>query len=111
MAGYRHLGRVSEVAESNETQGSATSPGFHAIEAATRVNGTQVPEFGYYAGPVATVTGRFGRKTVRAGLAPLSGHPGVFVFWFTSQHDATHLAAYNAAGTRLPSGHTRAGVG
>src|SRR4029453_253778 len=71
-AGVRaESGAVRGLVTMNETSGSDRSPGFHAVQAPGSHNGVAVPEFGYYAGPVTTVTGRAGATVVHARLAPV----------------------------------------
>lgn len=118
MAGLRsHTGALTGEVETNETTGSATTPGFHAIEAAMNVGrpAVAVPEFGYYAGPAASITARQDGHLVHASLARWSASPGIVIFWFpaTTTHPApvTGLAAYTATGHHLPAGHTTTGIG
>jgi hypothetical protein len=78
MAGLRDsAGGLTPELETNETQGSASSAGFHAVEAASSVGSpaVAVPEFGYYAGPAATITAQEGGRQVRAHLARWSANP------------------------------------
>jgi hypothetical protein len=118
MAGLRSpAGALTAEVETNETTGSATTPGFHAIEGAMNVGspGVNVPEFGYYAGPATTITARQGSHMVHASLARWSANPHIVIFWFpttTTNHTAlTSLAAYTATGHRLPAGNTTTGLG
>ncbi len=115
MAGLRGAaGRLIPEVEVNETAGSATSAGFHAVEAASSVGSpaVAVPEFGYYAGPAAKITAREGGRRVRAHLARWSTDSRIVIFWFTPASAAPQdLAAYNAAGHRLPAGHPTPGQG
>lgn len=118
MAGLRsHTGTLTGEVETNETTGSATTPGFHAIEAAMNVGrpAVAVPEFGYYAGPAASITARQDGHLVHASLARWSASPGIVIFWFpaTTTHPTpvTGLAAYTATGHHLPAGHTTTGIG
>ncbi len=118
MAGLRGpSGALTPQVETSETTGRGTAPGFHAIEAATRVGSptVAVPEFGYYAGPAAVITARQGGQLVHASLARWSADPGIVIFWFpTTRHTSTPLtglAAYTATGRQLPSGNTAAGHG
>jgi hypothetical protein len=97
----------------NETTGSDTAAGFHAVEAAMTVGtpAAAMPEFGYYAGPAVKITALDGTQHVRAHLARWSANPRVVIFWFTPAADpgggALHdLAAYNTAGRHITSGHT-----
>ena len=110
-------GALTGEVETNETSGSATAAGFHAIEAAMTVGSpaVHVPEFGYYAGPAAAITARQGGRLVHASLARWSANPGIVIFWFpatTANTSAlTGLAAYSATGHQLPAGNTSTGVG
>ena len=88
MAGLRDsAGRLTPEVETNETQGSASSAGFHAVEAASSVGSpaVAVPEFGYYAGPAATITAQQGGRQVQAHLARWSADPRIVIFWFARQ--------------------------
>ena len=117
MAGRRDsAGGLTPQVETNETQGPASSPGFHAVEAASSVGSpaVAVPEFGYYAGPAATITAREGGRQVQAHLARWSASPRIVIFWFTPSsagRTPQNLAAYNAAGQLLPAGHATPGLG
>jgi hypothetical protein len=96
----------------NEFEGSATAPGFHAVTGAMNVESDDMPVFGYYAGPAAKITAR----GVTARQAAWSEDPAVIVFWFDPADTkkgftATGLAAFDAAGKRLPTGNSQAGVG
>jgi hypothetical protein len=118
MAGLRSAsgGLIPEV-ETNEITGAGTSPGFHAIEAPTTVGSPEVviPEFGYYAGPAATITAERSGQLVHASLARWSVDPSIVVFWFPGTTPAstplTGLAAYTNSGHLLPAGSTTTGHG
>jgi hypothetical protein len=117
MAGLRDsAGGLTPEVEANETQGSDSTAGFHAVEAASSVGSPAlaVPEFGYYAGPAATITAQEGRRQVQAHLARWSVNPRIVIFWFTPRATGSapqDLAAYNAAGQQLPVGHATPGHG
>ena len=117
MAGLRDsAGHLTPEVETNETQGSASSAGFHAVEAASSVGSpaVAVPEFGYYAGPAATITAQQGGRQVQAHLARWSADPRIVIFWFAPGSAGSapeNLAAYNAAGQQLPAGHVTPGHG
>jgi len=117
MGGYRDAsGKLTGDVEANEFSGSDTAPGFHAVEAPMTASGQAVPEFGYYAGPAAKITGVVGGRRILADHAQWSVNPKIVIFWFSpsANHGAqavTGLAAYNAHGKRLPAGHNSAGVG
>ena len=118
MAGLRDsAGRLTPEVETNETTGSGSSSGFHAVEAASSVGSPAVaiPEFGYYAGPAATITAQAGGQQIQAHLARWSANPRIVIFWFTPStgpgHAPHHLTAYNTAGRKLPAGHSAAGHG
>ncbi|HEV2372378.1 MAG TPA: hypothetical protein VGS19_09420 [Streptosporangiaceae bacterium] len=104
--GYRKGGNLTSDVETNETNGSDLSPGFHAVESALGVNGQSIPEFGYYVGPAAKIIGVAAGKTLQAAQAHWSIDRQVVIFWFPLglRTDVTKLAAYNAAGHRLPTG-------
>ena len=118
MAGLRDsAGGLTPEVETNETQGAASSAGFHAVEAASSVGSpaVAVPEFGYYAGPAATITAREGGRQVQAHLARWSANSRIVIFWFspsTSPGHAPHqLTAYSTAGHKLPAGNSAPGHG
>jgi hypothetical protein len=117
MAGRRDsAGGLTAEVETNETQGSASSAGFHAVEAASSVGSpaVAVPEFGYYAGPAATITAREGGRQVQAHLARWSANPRIVIFWFTPSSTGSapqNLTAYSTAGHKLPAGNSAPGHG
>ena len=117
MAGLRDsAGGLTPEVETNETQGSASSAGFHAVEAASSVGSpaVAVPEFGYYAGPAATITAREGGRQVQAHLARWSANPRIVLFWFTPSSTGgtpQNLTAYSPAGHTLPAGNSAPGHG
>ena len=118
MAGLRDsAGRLTPEVETNETTGSGSSSGFHAVEAASSVGSPAVaiPEFGYYAGPAATITAQAGGQQIQAHLARWSANTRIVIFWFTPStspgHAPHHLTAYNTAGRKLPAGHSAPGHG
>ncbi len=119
MAGHRDTaGRLVPAVETNETSGPATAAGFHAVEAPVAAGSpsTAIPEFGYYAGPAATITGTVGGHLVRARTARWSGDPAIVIFWFprtagSAGRAARNLAAYDRAGHRLAAGHATPGQG
>ena len=117
MAGLRDsAGGLTPEVETNETEGSASSAGFHAVEAASSVGSpaVAVPEFGYYAGPAAAITAREGGRQVRAHLARWSADPRIVIFWFALSSTGSaphHLTAYSAAGHQLPAGNSAPGHG
>ena len=108
MAGLRDsAGGLTPEVETNETQGAASSAGFHAVEAASSVGSpaVAVPEFGYYAGPAATITAREGGRQVQAHLARWSANPRIVIFWFTPSSTGgtpQNLTAYSTAGQSCP---------
>jgi hypothetical protein len=119
MAALRHAsGALTPEVEANETTGSAIAPGFHAVQSAASVGSPPVaiPEFGYYSGPATAITARRGGRLVHADLARWSVNHGIVIFWFSRQPGSagpalTGLAAYDAAGHRLPAGHPTPGQG
>jgi hypothetical protein len=92
----------------NETTGSATAPGFHAVQGSMEIDQGVTPTFGYYAGPAAKITAKSGRKTLIAEQAPLDDK--IQVFWFKAGN-LRNLTAYDAAGKKLPTGNAGIGVG
>lgn len=73
-----------------------------------------VPEFGYYAGPAATITAREGGRQVQAHLARWSANPRIVIFWFTPSSTGgtpQNLTAYSTAGHKLPAGNSAPGHG
>ena len=110
-------GGLTPEVETNETTGSGSSAGFHAVEAASSVGSPAVaiPEFGYYAGPAATITAREGGRQVQAHLARWSANSRIVIFWFspsTSPGRAPHqLTAYSTSGHKLPAGNSAPGHG
>ena len=116
MGGYQKAGKLSAGVESNEVTGPDTAPGFHAVESPMNANGHPVPEFGYYAGPAAKITGIIGGRRVQASHARWSINPTIVIFWFSPRgnpaaHRVTGLAAYNTHGKPLPTGHNTPGLG
>jgi hypothetical protein len=117
MAGRRDsAGGLTPEVETNETQGSASSAGFHAVEAASSVGSpaVAVPEFGYYAGPAATITAREGGRQVQAHLARWSANSRIVIFWFTPSSTGSapqNLTAYSTSGHKLPAGNSAPGHG
>ncbi|WP_051799556.1 hypothetical protein [Catenuloplanes japonicus] len=139
MLGVRSpSGQVEDLIMANEAGLPDVEAGFHAVQAPATINGTPTPEFGYYAGPAARVTGKTpaGTTIEATPLAPIElfGTP-VVLFWFDpavtgpcgddqpgvslksnsdnpapAQCDITDLAAFDAAGVGLPIG-SRPGVG
>jgi hypothetical protein len=92
----------------NETEGSATAPGFHAVQGSMEIDLGRTPTFGYYAGPAAKITAKVDGRTVTAKQAPLDDT--VQVFWFDAE-SVKKLAAYDAKGKKLPTGDSTVGVG
>ncbi|MDR7278101.1 hypothetical protein [Catenuloplanes atrovinosus] len=118
MAAVRDdTGAMRDLMMTNEVQGSDVEPGFHAVHAPMTVDGTRVPEFGYYAGPAATITGRSAAGTrVEARLAEAEvGADRIVVFWFdpatAGEGEVGDLAATDAAGNALPRGNNVVGHG
>jgi hypothetical protein len=104
-------GGLTPEVEMNETTGSDTAPGFHAVESSASVGSPAVaiPEFGYYAGPAAKITAVEGGQQVQAGTARWSVNPGIVIFWFPPSTDPggaplQDLTANDAAGHQLPAG-------
>jgi hypothetical protein len=99
----------------NETTGSATARGFHALEGAMNVNGEDIPPFGYYVGPATKITASSGGKTLRAGQAAWSADPSVVFFWFDPAKiragKLSNPAAFDRDGKRLYAKKSGFGVG
>ena len=105
------------VVVSNETQGSHTAPGFHAVQGGMNVNGFPAPAFGYYVGPVARIVAE-GREggVLTADQAVWRENDDITVFWFDPAvvgdgYIPRALAAFDSAGAELPTGNSRPGVG
>ena len=119
MAGLRDAsGALTPEVETNETSGSDTAPGFHAVEAPSSVGSPAVaiPEFGYYAGPAASITARGPRPGHPRQAGPLERQPPdrrllVHPPGRPGGATLTGLAAYDAAGHQLPAGSTAPGNG
>ncbi|WP_067510481.1 hypothetical protein [Actinoplanes sp. TFC3] len=110
--GVRRPGNVvTEDLTISEYQGTATTPGFHPMQAQMDLGAKSVqPAFGYYSGTPASITVRDTGRTLTAHLARWSEDPGTTVFWFdpADVHDSSQwsdLGAYDASGARLPDGH------
>jgi len=119
MAGLRDAsGALTPEVETNETTGPDTATGFHAVQSPSAAGSPPVaiPEFGYYAGPAASITAWQGGRLLHADLARWSVNRRIVIFWFARQAGSggtalTGLAAYDAAGHQLPAGHPAAGQG
>jgi hypothetical protein len=119
MAGLRDAsGSLTPEVETNETAGSDTAAGFHAVQSPSSVGSPAVaiPEFGYYAGPAASITAWQGGRLVHADLGRWNVNRRIVIFWFARQAGSagtalTGLAAYDAAGHQLPAGHPASGQG
>jgi hypothetical protein len=116
MGGYRKAGKLTADVETNEVTGSDTTRGFHAVESPMSANGHPVPEFGYYAGPAAKITGVVNGRRIQASQARWSVNRKIVIFWFSPRgnpgaHTVTGLAAYSAQGKLLPAGHNTPGTG
>jgi hypothetical protein len=117
MAGYRQAsGRLTADVLANEYTGSDKSPGFHAVEGPMTVNGREAPQFGYYAGPAATITGTVSGHLVHASHAHWSVNPRIVIFWFPPSTNPTAatitgLTAHNTHGQQLPPGNNNPSVG
>ena len=90
------------------------SPGFHAINLPINIEYVDLPMFGYYVGPAATITARADGRLVTAQTAQWSEDESVVLFWFRFDdlhNDAKgfspHVSdwtATDAAGRKLPLG-------
>jgi hypothetical protein len=104
------------------------SPGFHSIGMPTTINDVDLPMFGYYVGPAATITVKARGTVVKAQTATWSEDHNVVFFWFPldrvtltpDKNDPSYKgrkvtggeypsvsdwSAYDAAGTSLPVGN------
>jgi hypothetical protein len=121
MAGHRTRGgKLIPGVMTNEFSGPDDAPGFHAVESPTGEGQPTVnfPEFGYYAGPAATITGQVhgSGPVLRAATAHWSLNRSIVLFWFPPRTNPragqlTNLSAADAHGNPLPSGHNNPGVG
>jgi hypothetical protein len=112
MAGRRGGdGTLTALVLANETTGSDKAAGFHAVTGGLTIDSTPVPSFGYYAGPAAKITGTVAGRKVQAHQAVWSQDPNVVFFWFDPGTEPAGLTALDAAGHRLPAGHTGVGHG
>jgi hypothetical protein len=120
MAGTRtRAGKLIPGVMTNESNGSGTAPGFHALESPIAAGQPEVsfPEFGYYAGPAAAITGRaHGTGLLHAAIAHWSRDHTIVLFWFPPQANPggrrlTSLTATDARGNLLPPGHNTPGIG
>ena len=119
MAGMRDAsGGLTPEVETNETTGPDTATGFHAVQSPSAAGSPPVaiPEFGYYAGPAASIAALDHGRVIHARLARWSVNPRIVVFWFIppavpAGATLTGLAAYDAAGHQLPAGSTAPGHG
>ena len=119
MAGMRDAsGGLTPEVETNETTGPDTATGFHAVQSPSAAGSPPVaiPEFGYYAGPAASITAWQGGRLLHADLARWSVNRRIVIFWFARQAGSagtalTGLAAFDATGHQLPAGHPAAGQG
>jgi hypothetical protein len=96
----------------NEYEGSDKAPGFHAVQGAMNVEGGDFPTFGYYAGPAAKITS--GEATAKQAV--WSEDSSIVIFWFdpadvSGGFTAKNLKAFDASGTKLPTGNNGVGVG
>jgi len=105
-------GELTSDVMANETEGSDRAPGFHAVEGSMGLDAGKSPTFGYYVGSATKITAKAGGKTVTAKQAAWSEDPSVVVFWFAPSVSGVGApTAYDAAGKKLPSGHSSIGVG
>ncbi len=121
MAGHRAPdGTLTAGVMVNETTGPATAPGFHAVESPISTGQPLVPfpEFGYYAGPAASITGRAGGhgRLLHAQTARWGLNHKIVIFWFPPRANPHHrqltsLTARDSHGSPLPAGNNTPGVG
>jgi hypothetical protein len=90
--------------------------GFHAIHAQGHVVGKgDLPVFGYFIGPVRTITAKADGRPVSAQVTVWSEDNDVTLFWFPMDQVApdavlTDWAAFGAGGKPLPTGRARLDV-
>ncbi|MFI7599449.1 hypothetical protein [Actinoplanes sp. NPDC049681] len=113
MAGRRQRsGAVTADVMTNEFDGPAKAPGFHAVQGAMEVDGEPAPAFGYYVGDARRITAKAGGRTVTASLAAWSEDASVKAFWFDPKMTAvSDLRAFDASGEALVTGRNGVGVG
>jgi hypothetical protein len=121
MAGTRtRAGKLIPGVMTNEFDGPDDAPGFHAVESPMGVGKPTVnfPEFGYYAGPAATITGQLhgSGPLLHAATAHWSLNHSIVLFWFPPRVNPhagqiSNLSATDAHGNTLPGGHNNPGVG
>jgi hypothetical protein len=120
-------GRLAPCTNTFDDVAPDNSPGFHAIELPTNVNGINFPMYGYYVGPATTITVKSRGKVVTAKTATWSEDANVVFFWFPLDQvflkpdktsplykegkvtpgelpDTSEWSAYDAGGDRLPVG-------
>jgi hypothetical protein len=113
MVGIREAtGEADGKIISNETEGSATAEGFHAVQGAMNVDSQDFPLFGYYVGPAKKI--KSGKLVAKQ--KPWSEDPSVIIFWFDPSDtppnfEGKSLTAYDAKGEKLPTGNRSVGVG
>jgi hypothetical protein len=104
-------GKLTADVVTNEVDGKDTAPGFHGTEGSMVMDGGRTVVFGYYAGNAHRITATAHGRTVTAHVAA-SGWSGVQIFWFDAAvTTVSHLAAFDAHGSRLPAGDTGVAVG
>lgn len=118
MAGCRNAaGELKTLVTTNETDGAADAPGFHAIQGAMTIDDQAIPVFGYYVGPAVRITAMIDGVTVRAHQAVSAREPSLVVFWFdpplvgVDPADPTDFKAFDASDSRLPTGRATVGHG
>jgi hypothetical protein len=117
MLGVRKKnGELESGVMSNETEGSATAPGFHALEGSMVIDPGRTPAFGYYVGAATKITAKIHGKPVTAHHAAWSENPQVVIFWFdpaklSAGSNPDGATAYDRSGRKLPGGHSSFGVG
>jgi hypothetical protein len=107
VAGYRDArGSVQALLETNETETSDRSFGFHATDGGEILRDRLVPVFGYFSGPAAKITTTVHGATKIAKQQQWTEDPTVVFFWFDpsdvpSSQSLTPLVAYDVSGNRL----------
>lgn len=110
MMGYQLPdGTLVDVILANETDGSARTPGFHALSSPQNIDGADTPAFGYYVGAAERITGQSGARTRTAQHQQWSEDPSVRFVWFDldvlpAGDPLSDLKAYDRTGRPLPAG-------
>ncbi|NHC13225.1 hypothetical protein [Motilibacter deserti] len=107
-------GRITPGTFTNEFDGRADAPGFHAGQLVAE--GSTWRLFGYYVGDAARVSVTVDGSPVEGRTARWSEDPSVVLWWASGPSGGAHpevegLTAYAADGEQLPAGHNEVGAG